>query len=224
MYNKILKLVLGLPKSIWINFRCMPLRHAIKLPVLVSPNTKFKSLKGRIIVDGIVKTGMMKIGFSGAGTSLHLPTVIENNGTIRLHGPVGFGGGVQLNCSAIGELNIGANVSFTGESHIVTRKYIEFGNDCTISWNTQIMDSDSHPVYKDGIKNEKIISAIEWLSKYTFPVYLLHWYVMGALVYIFKINAYSLIYRVCAPFLIFMICIIITYFVRKIPLLKRVLP
>lgn len=74
------------------------------------------------------------------------------------------------------------------------------------------------------IKNEKLIHGIEAISRYTFPVYLLHWFVMLQIIETFSIDILSITYRVGAPILIFFICIIIAWIIRKIPVLRHILP
>lgn len=74
------------------------------------------------------------------------------------------------------------------------------------------------------IRNEKFINAIEILGSYTFSVYLMHYYVMDIMVRLFDINVRSLIYRVGAPFVIFVICMGITWCLRKIPILRKIVP
>lgn len=74
------------------------------------------------------------------------------------------------------------------------------------------------------IQNEKVISCIENLSQYTFAIYLIHWYIIQYFVSWFSIDTRSFIYRVGMPFLVFVICICITWVIRKIPVLRRILP
>lgn len=71
------------------------------------------------------------------------------------------------------------------------------------------------------ITNYKIINII---GKYTFPIYLMHWYVLRILVKIFSIDTHSLLYRLGAPFIIVPICMLITFVLRKIPLIKKTVP
>lgn len=71
------------------------------------------------------------------------------------------------------------------------------------------------------ITNYKIINVI---GKYTFPIYLMHWYVLRIFVKLFSINTQSILYRLGAPFIIVPICMLIAYFLRKIPLIKKCVP
>lgn len=74
------------------------------------------------------------------------------------------------------------------------------------------------------MENSKIIQLIACLDKYTFSVYLMHWFVKDIMIAIFDINIRSMLYRVGAPILIFAICVLITKFVRKTCVGKYLLP
>ena len=76
----------------------------------------------------------------------------------------------------------------------------------------------------EKIKNEKIISLLEGVSSYTFAVYLLHWFIMDTMVRELNINVQSIVYRIGAPFIIFLISIGITWLIRKIPVVRKILP
>lgn len=62
------------------------------------------------------------------------------------------------------------------------------------------------------------------ISQYTFSIYLVHGFILQIMKKIYHFNIYSISYRLYMPFIIIIICIGITYGVRKIPILKRVLP
>ncbi len=77
----------------------------------------------------------------------------------------------------------------------------------------------------------EIINKIEWLksvveleSKYTFPLYLIHWFVIQILLCLFAINTRSITYRLIAPLIILGIVIGITGILRRIPVIKRTVP
>lgn len=74
------------------------------------------------------------------------------------------------------------------------------------------------------IRNEKLIKWIEWLSSYSFPVYLIHFYVICYMMQHLFENNHSLWYRVGSPFLTFAICVAIAWVLRKIPIVKKILP
>lgn len=89
--------ILGIPKSLIVNFKYLPINQAIKLPVWVSHRTKIWG-NGKIRIVGNVQTGMIKIGLTGSGTAKYNSTFIENNGTLILDGRVYFGGVPDMYC------------------------------------------------------------------------------------------------------------------------------
>ena len=65
---------------------------------------------------------------------------------------------------------------------------------------------------------------ISFLDFYTFGIYLIHWYIIKILIKLLNINISSVCYRLLSPFFIIMCCICIIYLMRKIPLLKNIVP
>ncbi len=62
------------------------------------------------------------------------------------------------------------------------------------------------------------------LGKYTFPVYLIHWFVLDAIIHITGINTTWIIFRLGAPFVIIAVAILITWIIRKVPVIRNVVP
>lgn len=74
------------------------------------------------------------------------------------------------------------------------------------------------------MQNQIVCKIINKIKKYTFSLYLLHWYILQILLRVFSINETSIIYRLTAPFIALGITIIITKIVRKVPVIKNILP
>ncbi|MCI7429236.1 MAG: acyltransferase family protein [Methanobrevibacter sp.] len=72
--------------------------------------------------------------------------------------------------------------------------------------------------------NLKVNNLVNFLRNYTFGIYLIHLYVLRIIVKVFSLNTKSIIYRISAPFLIFGVCVLIIHLLRKIPLMKKILP
>lgn len=72
-----------------------------------------------------------------------------------------------------------------------------------------------------NIKDNKIIS---FLSSYTFPIYLIHWFIIDIGLTIFNFNTLSIVYRLGYPLIIIPVCILIAFILRKIPLIKKIVP
>lgn len=78
--------------------------------------------------------------------------------------------------------------------------------------------------YNIILKNRIVKKTVDWISKYTLSIYLLHYFISTLLVRMFDINTVSILYRLGAPFIIVPIVAIITEIVRKIPIVKYILP
>lgn len=65
MGNK-MSLLLAIPKSIYINFRCFDFKTACKMPIIVSHRVHLKGVqKGSITIDSkSLKPGMVRFGIS----------------------------------------------------------------------------------------------------------------------------------------------------------------
>jgi len=75
------------------------------------------------------------------------------------------------------------------------------------------------------IKSEKISGIIEKVSSYTFPIYLIHFYIIEMIMEpIFADYVHMLVYKLTTPFLTFTLSILIAWLIRKIPIVKKVLP
>ncbi len=84
----IIKMIMSIPKSLIFNMRIFPLRTAIKLPVLISLNTKVYSIyRGCIEFDtDKINPGMFRFGFGG--TYGIQPILYKNFFEIRKPGKV----------------------------------------------------------------------------------------------------------------------------------------
>ena len=168
--NKYVKFLLGLPKTLRINFKYFKFSQAIKLPIIVSPKVKFIKLSGKVTIDAPIKTGMIKFGFSGSGTHSIQTIALEFNGILVFKGNCSVGGGnsiVTVKENSI--LQIGNNVQLTGGSTIISGKKVTINDNCIISWDCLIMDTDFHKIYnKDGqLLNEDqniIIGKNVWIG------------------------------------------------------------
>lgn len=87
-----------------------------------------------------------------------MPAVVENNGLMIFSDHVNFGGGTQI-CTVDkqSKLIIGKNTSVTGDSHIVAKKLVKIGNDCLVSWEVQIMDTDFHKL----LNQDAVINTVQ---------------------------------------------------------------
>lgn len=78
--------------------------------------------------------------------------------------------------------------------------------------------------YGNRIMDSFVGKIVDFLKRYTFAIYLLHWFVMKSLLLLYPFNTRQLIYQLGAPIMIIPICIAITFILRKIPILKHIVP
>ena len=144
--EKIIWYILGLPNTLYFNFRYFPFLTAIKLPVLVSHKTYLKCLKGKVILRSPAKFGLVKIGFNEVAIfdKYQSRTILELLGEVVFEGKASLGHGTKISCHGV--LILGDNFLISAESSIVCHKRIVFGRDCLVSWDCLIMDTDLHPI------------------------------------------------------------------------------
>ena len=146
-------IVRSIPKTLRFNFHYFPLKTALKLPVVVSHRTYLRELRGKVELPEKVETAMVKIGFGDVGhyDRLRSRGIWQVSGTVSFSGKASIGHGSKL--SVRGHLSLGAGFNITAESTIVCAKKIRFGNDCLISWDVLVMDTDEHPLYNKESKH-----------------------------------------------------------------------
>ncbi|WP_300668868.1 hypothetical protein [Desulfoluna sp.] len=137
--------VLAIPKTLIFNFRYFKLPVALKFPVIVSHNTRFIHLGGRIEI-GVIKPGIVRIGFGSVDTIdfKSRRTLFMLDGTLRFRGKAKIGYGSAL--SVTGTLDIGHNFQISSASTIICAEAITIGNDTLLSWDILIMDTDQHTI------------------------------------------------------------------------------
>jgi len=146
--GKAASLLLGLPKSLALNFRYLPPHQAMMLPILVSHRVKLRRLNGSVEL-GTIKTGMVQIGLGGLGqNSGNGDSVWAVNGHIRFAGKTRIGCGAQLLID--GSLKLGENFEASKNLLILCHDQIEIGDHTLLSWQVTLMDTDSHEITRNG--------------------------------------------------------------------------
>lgn len=149
-FKKILHLIASLPKTIYFNFKYLPFKDAIKLPILVSSRVFLECTDWVVKIENDIKFKMIKIGFTQSALFDYKKnrTIWSNKGTIIFKGNASIGSGSKI-CTDrdTGTIIFGENFTITSNSQIWSREKIEFGKNNLISWDNIIMDTDSHYIY-----------------------------------------------------------------------------
>lgn len=144
-------------KSIYYNFKYLPLQQARFLPMIIAHGVHIYG-NGTITLQDwdLSKPSRIYIGgkaLKWMSNPSNNKTTIFINGNLRLKPGFyfGSGGGIEVE----GLLSFGENFNATGKCTIICRNNISFGDDNLISWDTLIMDSDQH-ILRSGSKNGSI--------------------------------------------------------------------
>lgn len=142
----IFKYLFSLPKIILFNFYYLPLKQAVKLPILLY-NVKLKLMRGKVIIDNErIRTGMIKLG--PEINSLYLTNksklIWENQGICKFKGTCVVGHNSAITIGRNGLLEFGENFFANTTLRLACFKSITFGDNARVSWDVLIADSDFH--------------------------------------------------------------------------------
>lgn len=132
----------------------------LKLPVLISNNVKMASLDGTVELAQYNKTGLIKIGFNGAGIcdSKYQRAFWDVEGVIHFDGKCLISSGVKIGCGKDAIIKFGEGVTVNVNTQIISQKSISLGRNTMVSWDVLIMDSDFHRLGNIWGENRSIIN------------------------------------------------------------------
>lgn len=167
----LLKHLLDLPKTIWINFKVLGLKQALRLPILISRKVRVVEIyKHSIVLPDKVKTFLIKIGIEGSEGVAHEQKgclVLGKNSKIVFNGKASLSKGILIRCS--GKIVFGKNFYSNHNLSLICSQNISFGDDCVLGWNIHIRDCDGHPIYQNGVRtnyNESVnIGNHVWIGQ-----------------------------------------------------------
>ena len=144
-------------KTIYFNLKYFPIKVAVHLPFLIYRRTDLYKMGGNIILNVSPRLGMVKIGPHGLGTQdvKYSRTMWEVSGTLVVNGKTNIGRGSRISIGKDATLTLGDKFMITGRSTIISQKEITFGDDCLLSWDILVMDTDFHHIID---KNDRIIN------------------------------------------------------------------
>ena len=159
-------------KTIYFNFRTMPFEQARKLPVYIYGKVKFVNLDGDVIINGDVKSGMIKLGqnrdlFSANRRGLIL---INNASQVVFNGPMMAYVGYVIRVTHKARLEFG-NYSLIGSNvKICCSKHIVLGEKSAVGFESQLIDTNFHYSINENtnkignIYKEIIIGKSNWIG------------------------------------------------------------
>ena len=146
-----LKIILSLPKTIWFNFRYLPIRQAIYLPIWIACNCKVKISRGSMKCS-FLKFASIRIGFHEVPImepNTRTVLSIDKGGVLYFDGTAHIGKGTKIHVASNAKLQLGDNFAISASTQINCYKSIRFGRDIQFSWDCLVMDSDTHHIYNE---------------------------------------------------------------------------
>lgn len=149
-------------KTIEFNFKMLPFKDAIKMPVFLYGKVTFRSLEGSIEFSSPlpIYPGMVKFGVKEWYVTTSVPQLLFNiNGTIRFKGPIRFLQGAYITVARRALLEFGTNGTVGGtELKIMCFENIKIGDQVGLTWNVQLYDTSFH--YIEYIDSSKPIEKL----------------------------------------------------------------
>lgn len=146
--------------SIYFNFKYLPFKQAIKLPILLY-KPHFIALKGKVTINSpSIRTGMIRLGF-------HSVSVYPNNGiTLELQGKeiifkgkCNIGNDSYISTGGKSIVEFGEDFFCSAGLKLVSYRGIKFGKRTSFGWNCLVMDTNFHPLYDITKKKYKKASG-----------------------------------------------------------------
>lgn len=133
-------------KTIYFNFRYLPLKQAFHMPIRIQHGFKVLKMKGRIILNFDCKNGRVLLGYGGS------PALQTGNGglwldiksSIVFDGNASIGEGTVIRCEKGAKMEIGENFYCNKNNYFRNSCGMSFGNDCSLGWNNTFNTSDGH--------------------------------------------------------------------------------
>ncbi|MCL9796099.1 acyltransferase [Frankia sp. AgKG'84/4] len=125
-----------------------PLAH--RQPIWIGSPTVIEG-RERIEFD---EGAALRVGLGAFGLTTKRDTSIirvRPEGRIHCQGVVSLQRGIRVVVDS-GVLELGPAANINGFAKILVRERVSIGAYCNVSWNTQLMDNDFHPMIVDGVE------------------------------------------------------------------------
>ena len=139
-------------KSVYFNFRYLPFKHAVYLPVWITTNFKVMKLKrGQIVLDAPLRKNFFfgdcgSVGLQEFKGGLYL----DDGAKLYLKTKCVISQGTVLRCDKNATIELGKNFYCNKNCYLRSSENIKFGDDCSLGWNVQLNDNDGHLVKYNG--------------------------------------------------------------------------
>lgn len=150
-------LLRALLPSLWFNFKYLPLKQAVKLPILVY-KPHFLRLKGTVVIETPdLHFGMIRLGFFTSAVYPNAGITLRIEGKLVFQGKCHIGNDCTVICGKKGKIVFGDDFRVTGGLKLVSQCGINFGKHTLFGWGNVVIDTNFHPLY--DMEKEKFKKA-----------------------------------------------------------------
>lgn len=142
-------------KTIYINFRMLPLKDAVKFPIIIWGRCRLALKGGKIVFEAPIRSGMLKIGYHYETFNFRESSQIKIHGMFILKGEVWFGSSIRLLVEPKATLIMGQLSSLSSCSSLVCTNSITFSDYARVASFSDISDSNYH--YMRNTKDNSIL-------------------------------------------------------------------
>ncbi len=148
--------ILSIPKTLYFNFSVLPLRQAIKLPVLVSYRVKLRGVNSKTVkINGKLSFASIRIGLGASRFSVECSRkglISVENGLIEIGERAGLSEGVILDAKNA-KITLGKHFRCNYATMIVAENDdIVFGDEVVLGWRVNIRNFDGHYIVENGAR------------------------------------------------------------------------
>ena len=138
----------SLPYSLYFNLHYLPLKAAVRLPILLY-KPRLLSLKGQVKIEGRLKYGLVRLGFPTVSLYPNSGITFENHGgTVVFKGSCIIGNASALSIGSKGRVEFGDGFVATTAFRLTSYDGITFGRHCLVGWDCLFLDTDFHKLTK----------------------------------------------------------------------------
>lgn len=163
-------------KTIYINFKLLPIKHAVKLPIYVTSRLVAKDLhRGCIILNSKeVNRGMIHLGAEGSfgiepKSNSYLK--ISKGSKLIFKGRATICEGFTIRCENNSILTIGDNFYANSNFELFTDFNVTIQDDVLVGWNVHVRNGNGHKVFYENVPTRKlpdiVIGKHVWLCANT---------------------------------------------------------
>jgi acetyltransferase-like isoleucine patch superfamily enzyme len=142
--GKVFRTHLSIWRTLWLNFRTLPLRQAIKCPLRVYGKIQLACLQGRIEFGDEVCITKFGLNYSAYRNVSPGRISILKGGVFVINRGIRVSQGVCICIGTNARLEMCENASLGDSAMVVCMKSVKIGKNSSVTWQCQLMDYNSH--------------------------------------------------------------------------------